>query len=69
MPESNQQNVRLTVELDAGWGDDYSVDCYECGHRVRLDEGVLLPASTYGDPEGDPPDSILVIHQTGACHA
>ena len=55
--------MRLQIELDPAWGDDPSVDCFECGKPVRLDEGLLLPASTYGDPEGDPPDSILVVHK------
>lgn len=61
--DSKSQNVRLSVELDPAWADDPSVDCYECGHPVRLDEGILLPASTFGDPEGDHADSILVIHR------
>lgn len=68
MSSRSSTPILLRVELDPAWADDFTVDCYECGHPVNLALGILLPASTYGDPEGDPPDSILVIHKPGDCH-
>lgn len=68
MPDARSSHTfpTLVVTLDPSWADDFAVDCYECGRSVRLDKGIILPASTFGDPEGDPPDSLLVIHR-GSC--